>query len=187
MPEDEVSMAKKQPRKATEVDLENTDGNVDKIREILFGGQMRDYEQRFADLEDRLTRNIEVISRNLEKRVDRLDAYAKRELEKLGDQFKEERQARRKDDKSRAREFKDLANQVEAWCGELEEGLGEEAQTLRRSLQEQSEELSAMISDVHDELSKSFSGETRNLADAKLAREDMADLLAEMALRLKKE
>lgn len=180
-------MAKKQSRKATEVDLENTDGNVDKIREILFGGQMRDYEQRFADLEDRLTRNIEVMSRNMEKRVDRLDAYAKRELEKLGDQFKEERQARRKDDKSSARELKDLANQVEAWCGELEEGLGEESQTLRRSLQEQSEELSGMISDVHEELSKSLSGETRNLADAKLAREDMADLLAEMALRLKKD
>ena len=43
-------MAKKQSKKASGVDLENTDGNVDKIREILFGGQMRDYEQRIADL-----------------------------------------------------------------------------------------------------------------------------------------
>ena len=29
-------------------------GNVDKIRDILFGGQMRDYERRFQELEDRL-------------------------------------------------------------------------------------------------------------------------------------
>lgn len=180
-------MAKKQSKKTSGVDLENADGNVDKIREILFGGQMRDYEQRFADLEDRLTRNIEVMSRNLEKRVDRLDTYAKRELEKLGEQFKEERQARRKDGKSSARELKDMGGQVETWIAELEEGLGEEAQSLRRSLQEQSEELSGMISDVHDELSKTLSGETRNLTDAKLARDDMADLLAEMALRLKKD
>lgn len=180
-------MAKKQSKKTSGVDLDNTDGNVDKIREILFGGQMRDYEQRFADLEDRLTRNIEVISRNLEKRVDRLDVYAKRELEKLGEKFKDERQARREDGKSSARELKDMAGQVETWVAELEEGLGEESQALRRSLQEQSEELSGMISDVHDQLSKSLSGETRNLADAKLARDDMADLLAEMALRLKKD
>lgn len=179
-------MAKKQPRKTAQVDLDNTEGNVDKIREILFGGQMRDYEQRFADLEDRITRSIDVMSNNLDKRIDRLDVYAKRELEKLGGQFKDERQARRKDGKSSARELKDLANQVETWCAELEEGLSEESQALRRSLQEQSEELSGMVSDVHDELSKSLSGETRNLADAKLAREDMADLLEEMALRLKK-
>jgi len=180
-------MAKKQTKKSSEVDLDNADGNVDKIREILFGGQMRDYEQRFADLEDRLTRNIDVMSRNMEKRVDRLDAYAKRELEKLSGQFKEERQARRKDGKSSARELKDLSSQFESWCTELEEGLGEESQALRRSLQEQSEELSGMISDVHNEMSKSLSGETRNLANAKLARDDMAELLAEMALRLKKD
>ena len=180
-------MAKKQTRKGSSVDLENTDGNVDKIREILFGGQMRDYEQRFADLEDRLARNIDVISRNLEKRVDRLDAYAKRELEKLGEQLKEERQARRKDDKSSARDLKYLSQQVESWVAELEEGLGEESKALRLSLQEQSEELSGMISDVHDQLSKSLSGETRNLAAAKLAREEMAELLAEMALRLKQD
>lgn len=180
-------MAKKQTRKAPEVNLDNTDGNVDKIREILFGGQMRDYEQRFADLEDRLTRSVEVMSGNLEKRIERLDAYAKREMDKLGDQFKEERQARRKDEKTSARELKDLSKQVETWCAELEEEIESESQTLRRSLQEQSEELSGMVSDVHDQLSKSLSGETRNLADAKLAREDMADLLAEMALRLKKD
>lgn len=30
-------------------------GNVDKIRDILFGGQMRDYDRRFARVEDRIT------------------------------------------------------------------------------------------------------------------------------------
>ena len=31
-------------------------GNVDKIREILFGGQMRAYDKRFSRLEDRLAK-----------------------------------------------------------------------------------------------------------------------------------
>ncbi len=31
-------------------------GNVDKIRDILFGSQMRDYETRFARLEESLLR-----------------------------------------------------------------------------------------------------------------------------------
>ena len=35
---------------------ENADrpGNVDKIRDILFGSQMRDYDKKFARIEERL-------------------------------------------------------------------------------------------------------------------------------------
>ena len=33
--------------------------NVDKIRDILFGSNMREYEKRFARLEERLTKSSE--------------------------------------------------------------------------------------------------------------------------------
>lgn len=181
------SMAKKQIRNQPGVSTDNVDGNVDKIREILFGGQMRDYEQRFQDLENRLTRNIEVMSSNFEKRVDRLDAFAKREIEKLVEQVKDERKARREDGKQGARDYKELAQQVESWYAELEEQIGSETQDLRGTLQEQSEELAGMIHDTHEQLSKNLASETRSLADDKLAREDMAALLTEVALRLKKD
>jgi archaellum component FlaC len=180
-------MAKKQTRNQPELSAENVDGNVDKIREILFGGQMRDYEERFSDLEGRLTKNIELISSNFEKRMDRLDTFAKREIDKLAEQVKEERKARRDDGKQDSKEFKELAQQVESWCAELEEQIGTETQELRGVLQEQGEELSGMINDTHEQLSKSLATETRNLADGKLAREDMAALLTEVALRLKKD
>ena len=35
--------------------------NVDKIRDILFGNQMRDYEKRFARLEERVTKASEAL------------------------------------------------------------------------------------------------------------------------------
>ena len=35
------------------------EGNVDQIRDILFGGQMRDYERRFEELEERMKRETE--------------------------------------------------------------------------------------------------------------------------------
>lgn len=180
-------MAKKQIRNQTGIPADNVDGNVDKIREILFGGQMRDYEQRFQDLENRLTRNIELMTSNFEKRVDRLDAFAKREIEKLVEQLKDERKARREDGKQGAKEYKELAQQVESWYAELEEQIGSETQDLRGTLQEQGEELAGMIHDTHEQLSKSLATETRSLADDKLAREDMAALLTEVALRLKKD
>ncbi|MDH3616557.1 MAG: hypothetical protein OEQ90_08805 [Gammaproteobacteria bacterium] len=180
-------MAKKQTQNQAGLSADNVDGNVDKIREILFGGQMRDYEQRFADLETRLTKNIELISNNFEKRMDRLNTFAKREIEKLAEQVKEERKARRDDGRKGAREFKELAQQLESWCAELEEQIGSETQDLRGILQEQSEELSGMIHDTHEQLSKTLAVETRSLADGKLARDDMAALLTAVALRLKKD
>lgn len=180
-------MAKKQTRNQSGLSVDNVDGNVDKIRDILFGGQMRDYEQRFADLEKRLTKNIELVSSNFDKRVERLNSYAKREIEKLSDQVKEERKARREDGKQGASDLKELSQQLESWCAELEEQIGSETQDLRGILQEQGEELSGMIHDTHEQLSKTLTAETRDLADGKLARDDLAALLTEVALRLKKD
>lgn len=180
-------MAKKQTRNQGALATDNVDGNVDKIREILFGGQMRDYEQRFADLETRLAKNVEQISSGFEKRLDRLDIFARRELEKLAEQVKDERKARRDEGKQGSKELKELAQQLESWCAELEEQIGSETQQLRGLLSEQGEEMSGMISDTHDQLSKSLAAETRSLADGKLAHEDLATVLTELAARLKKD
>ena len=89
---------------------------------------------------------------------------------------------------ARASEILHLTPQtISSQLRELEEQIGSEAQELRSSLQEQGEELSSVIQETHEELSQNLSTETRNLADEKLARDDMAALLTEVALRLKKD
>ena len=67
-------MARKQDKKQdSEGSTDGLEGNVDQIRQILFGGQMRDYEKRFAAMEKHLTKSIEQLARSVEKRIDRLD------------------------------------------------------------------------------------------------------------------
>ncbi|MFI5095659.1 MAG: hypothetical protein ACHQIK_19695, partial [Candidatus Acidiferrales bacterium] len=41
--------------------------NVDKIRDILFGSNMREYEKRFARLEERLTKSSDALREDLKK------------------------------------------------------------------------------------------------------------------------
>ena len=54
-------------------EIEPRDGaNVDKIRDILFGSQMRDYEKRFSRLEERLTKAQDTLREDLKKRFDAL-------------------------------------------------------------------------------------------------------------------
>ena len=42
--------------------------NVDKIRDILFGSQMRDYEKRFARLEENVSKAVETLREDTMKR-----------------------------------------------------------------------------------------------------------------------
>jgi len=182
-------MAKKQTNKrsAREVDHDEVDGNVDKIRDILFGSQMRDYEQRLDVVEKRLAQNFERTARNLEKRIERLDGYARREVDKLTEQIRAERKDRSSENKKGASDLGELAEQVETWFAEVDEQLSQEAKDLRDSLHQQTEELTTQIRDVHEQVQASLQKEASELADAKLGREDMAALLTEVAMRLNKD
>lgn len=55
--------------------------NVDQIREILFGNQIRAVDERFQTVEKRVSRESEKLRNTLEKRI--------HELEKLLDQFRD--------------------------------------------------------------------------------------------------
>lgn len=182
-------MTKKQSTKRANknVSADETEGNVDKIRDILFGSQMRDYEQRLDALEKRLTQRIERSSRDLERRIERLDAFARREVDKLAEQVKVERKERTTDAKKGAGDLSDFADQVEAWFTEVDEQLSSEAKDLRSLVHEQANDLTTQIREAHDQLHATLQKETTQLADGKLAREDLAALLSEVAMRLTKD
>ena len=42
-------------------------GNLDKVRDLLFGGQMRDYDRKFARLEERLVKETAESARGREE------------------------------------------------------------------------------------------------------------------------
>ncbi len=65
-----------------------TAGNVDKIRDILFGSQMKDYETRFSRLEETLTNQTTELRESTKKRMDGLEAYFKKEVEALQSRLK---------------------------------------------------------------------------------------------------
>ncbi len=182
-------MSKKQTSKrgTTKSENEGADGNVDKIRDILFGSQMRDYEKRLEATEKRIMQAIERLSRDMERRVDRLDKFARREAEKLSERIKTERKERTAETKKGSGELGRLSDQVEAGFAEIDEHLAAETLSLRNSLLDQAEELSAQVHEVQSQLQESLEKETASLQDAKLNREEMAALLTEVAMRLNKD
>lgn len=182
-------MARKQSRNrsAKEADKNDVEGNVDKIRDILFGGQMRDFEQRIDAIEKRLAQSIERTARDIERRIERLDGYARREFEKLTEQMRAERKDRTAETKKGASELVALADQVEAWFVEMEEQQSNEMTDLRNSMHQQVKDLTMQIRDLHEEVQTTMQKEASMLAESKVGKEDMATLLTDMALRLTKQ
>jgi hypothetical protein len=93
-------------------------GNVDKIRDILFGSQMRDYETRFARLEETVIKETTEIRESSRRRFDQLEQYIKREFEALEERFKAEREVR-SDSGLDSRELRNLAEQMQKRLDEI--------------------------------------------------------------------
>jgi vacuolar-type H+-ATPase subunit I/STV1 len=161
--------------------------NVDKIRDILFGSQMRDYDKRFVRLEERLTRDAEAHREELKKRFDSLEAFVRQEAESLGQRLKAEKSERLEILKELTREVRESDKALEKKLSQLDDAMAKGTTEIRARILEQSKSLSAEIGEKHRELSSVLDREVQALRADKTDREALADLFTELALRLKKE
>ncbi|MBK6304308.1 MAG: hypothetical protein IPF47_00805 [Gemmatimonadetes bacterium] len=70
-------------------------GNVDKIRDILFGAQMRDYDRRFTTLEERLLRESGELRDDMHRRLTATEQFLRGELESLSASLSAEQRDRK--------------------------------------------------------------------------------------------
>ena len=73
---------------------QNGGENVDKIRDILFGEEMRVYERRFNELDQRLVREQQKLKDELGSRLTKFEGFMKKEIEKLTEKDKQEKKDR---------------------------------------------------------------------------------------------
>jgi hypothetical protein len=161
--------------------------NVDKIRDILFGSQMRDYESRFARLEETLLKESTDLRESTKKRLDSLEGYLKKELESLASRLRAEREDRSAADKQLAKELKELAESLAAKIGEAEDHAAEGQADLRKELLEQSKNLTEEIRGKQEETLGALDRRFQELRREKTDRAALAALLTEVAMRLNDE
>src|ERR1700676_2383876 len=73
---------------------DSSTGNIDKIRDIIFGSNMRDYEQRFARLEETLRKESLDIRDATRRHLEALEAFVHKELAALESRLNSERDER---------------------------------------------------------------------------------------------
>ena len=161
------------------------DRNVDQIRDILFGGQMRDYERRFLELNERLEADFKALRLDLDKRVAALDKRLDEALDKLAKGLRQEIADRNKaveDLESR------LLQSARTQRGELTnaiEAVGLELATTDERLRRAIAELEAALGEETARANSALNRSQDAVRAEKVGREDLAALLTEVALRLK--
>jgi hypothetical protein len=159
-------------------------GNVDKIRDILFGSQMRDYEARFARLEEALVKETVEIRETNRRRFDQIEAYIKKEFEAVQVRFKSERDERLDTASLHSRELKELGEALSRRIRDLDDRSSSVERDLRSQLMQQARDLTDEMVRSHDEIATLLDKRVRELTDSKTDRAALATLFTEVALRL---
>lgn len=162
-------------------------GNLDKVRDILFGTQMRDYEKRFNRLEERLVKECANLRDETRKRLDSLEMYIKQEVESLTERLKKQQAEQDEAVKELAQEHKDTTKSLEKKIGQLDEQATKSDRDLRQQILNQSKSLDDEIRQKYEEILAVLEREAKQLRTDKTDRSTLATLFAELAMRMNTE
>ena len=101
-----------------------TPESLDKVRDILFGGQMRAVETRLQGAEARLQRGQEVLRADMDKRFAQLNAALLQEVQSLTERLGVERSKRAEELKGLGLELKESLKALEKRHLQLQEATG---------------------------------------------------------------
>jgi len=147
--------------------------SLDKVRDILFGGQMRAVENRLQGIEERLRQENEVLRADFTRQVESLDTFIRSEIQILNERLAAERTKRTEELKSLAAEVKEAIRALEKRHVKLEESANLADAALRDQLLMMGEQLTTELTRSHQALDS-----------AKTDRTALAGLLTDLAARL---
>jgi hypothetical protein len=136
---------------------------VDKIRELLFGNQMQDYDRRFSLLEERFQQRLRDMDAESARNLAALESSMKKQLESIAGQVRQEEELRAEADKELGRGLREqiqaldkrlgqISDQVGRLEREFTERLGHESQTLRDDIRRRNDEMRATTERMFSEL-----------------------------------
>ena len=160
--------------------VQPTPDNVDQIREILFGNQIRAVDDRFGKVEKRMSRESENLKKALEKRIHDLEKMLDQFRDNAGDQLNRESAERDAGLNEVTKSLQTFRLDAENQLAEMQSGLNNEIKQAR-------EELLAIEKSMQAELTSLQASQTKRsdqLDESKVDRGELAGFLSDIANRL---
>jgi DNA anti-recombination protein RmuC len=160
-------------------------GNIDQIRDIIFGPQLREYDRRI----DKLESNLSLLEQEMRDRIEQVKTTCLTELRSAVDSLEKKnksislgfqndnaelRQTLDRVNKKLSTSIESLDNTVDRQTTALHNSLSETRDTLQ-------EDIHNLRAKIFEELERRFS----MILNANVSRDDMAEILFELGLRIR--
>ncbi|GET35970.1 hypothetical protein [Microseira wollei] len=160
-------------------------GNIDQIRDILMGPQLRDYETRLAQVEADLSLLRQDLRDRIEETKSSFAAEIRLTVESLDKKIKavsltaseESADLRQLSDRMNKR----FSNTIEA----LNDSVDKQVASLRDELSESKARLQEDVRNLRDQIFEELDRQFSSLRSGKVSKDDMAEILFEVAMRIK--
>lgn len=159
-------------------------GNLEKIRDILFGAQVQDFEKRFHRLEERILKETADARAETNKRFEALEAFIRKEVESLAERIKTEQAERVESGKEHSREMREGVRSLEKKLAQMDDVTTKNQRELRQQILDQSKALTEEIRSRVRESAAALSREIKDLRTEKTDRAALAGLFTDVAMRL---
>jgi DNA anti-recombination protein RmuC len=181
-----IDVATEEPTRAQVMDP-SSGANLDKVRDILFGGPLRDVERRFTRLEERLAKDTSDLRAEMRQRLDALEQYLKSEVESLAGTIRAERDTRDEAVAALVGELRETGRGFERRAAALDEQMTKGQRELRQQMLDHYHRLSEDTRQKMEDVLATIARESQELRADKTDRRALAALLTEMAMRLTNE
>jgi hypothetical protein len=159
-------------------------GNVDKIRDILFGQQIREFEERFFKLEEKLSQETTKLRHETLRRLDSIETFIKSEMDSLAERLKHEAEQREQNEQNLRGDMKDSTMTLNKKIVKVEESLSHKSRDLREQILEQSKTLLEDMHKKYESASDQLAQAAGELQSKKVDRADLSEYFSELSLRL---
>lgn len=161
-------------------------GEIDKVRDILFGKYVSDFEHRFAQLESQLEKDVEQLKERLTNKFKGMDVAVNESLARLDSLINQEQTKRDAEVLELHKTLEQARNGLQHSISLMEDQASQDLAAVKESLQHSHDELLDQAKSMQRALAAQLKSNTQELQADKVSRQTLALMLDEIAVKLRK-
>lgn len=177
-------------------DLGQGFNNIEQIRELLFGTQLKQLSNRLDSLETTLKEQKEETDkriaalkietdRSLQKLQESLSTELQTSFRSLSEEFKAMKEKNIQDREELDQQLESISKRLSSNVANIDEAIDKQTRSLRDDVLSSHKKLQSDLIQMKKQVVENFEKRLANLGSSKVSREDIADMFFEIVLKLK--
>jgi hypothetical protein len=163
---------------------ENKVNNVDQIRDLIFGSQIKEFDEKFNRMDANIKSMHEEIRQGFQKAHEKLQRETERAMEVLEKKIDNLSVTTQKE-RTKLKDLVDTLDEgLQEKIGLQKDEFDTKLKIMKENVSDEHQNITALIKSTRDDLDRMLKSELSTLSDNKLSRESMAQMLLEVAMKI---